>query len=247
MADVIMRVGSGVGELILNRPRRRNALVGPLVAELQAGLDVYVADDDVHVILIRGEGGFFCSGLDLDAFSQVPEPAWKARFGEDWRNFHISVAQCPKVVVGALERYAINGGAALALACDLLVVGEQAFLQVGEIQQGMGAPMNLAWLMARFGGHLTRLLALSGERVHGPRLAQLGLAHSCVPDAEVLAAARDLAERLAGYPPGGARHIKRTIAALSGWADDGDGARHWFERAAAVGRGAGNVPPVRVR
>ena len=59
---------------------------------------------------------------------------------------HSALFNCTKPIVGALERYAINGGAALAIARDYLVAGEQAFLQVGEVQIGMAAPYNMAWL-----------------------------------------------------------------------------------------------------
>ena len=68
----------------------------------------------------------------------------------------------------ALERFAINGGAAFALAADLLVVGREAYLQVGEIRQGMAAPMNLAWLLARHPASVAEQIALTGRRFVGP-------------------------------------------------------------------------------
>ncbi|HCG69775.1 MAG TPA: enoyl-CoA hydratase/isomerase family protein, partial [Gammaproteobacteria bacterium] len=50
---------------------------------------------------------------------------------------HRALFECATPIIGAMERYAINGGAALAIACDYLIVGEEAFLQVGEVQIGM--------------------------------------------------------------------------------------------------------------
>ena len=68
LAEVIME--NGVGELILNRPAQRNSLTGPLVWELQAGLESLGRDEGCKVIIIRGAEGYFCAGLDLKALSQ---------------------------------------------------------------------------------------------------------------------------------------------------------------------------------
>nr|QQZ49649.1 hypothetical protein JKL49_22645 [Phenylobacterium glaciei] len=59
----------------------------------------------------------------MDAFAARPAPDWLADWPEEWAGFHRELYRCPAVIVGALERFAINAGAALALACDLLVAG----------------------------------------------------------------------------------------------------------------------------
>lgn len=169
----------GWAELILNRPERKNAVTGPLGVELARQVNVLAADDDVRVILLRGAEGAFCSGLDLKEFNADPAPDWLADFARIWRSVHRALFNCTKPIVGALERYAINGGAALALACDLLVVGEEAFLQVGEVQQGMAAPYNIAWLNLRHSEAVAAQIALVGRRLHGRELVGLGAAYRC--------------------------------------------------------------------
>ena len=198
----------GWAELILNRPERKNAVTGPLGIELARQVNVLAADDDVRVILLRGAEGAFCSGLDLKEFNADPPPDWLSDFAKIWRSVHRALFNCSKPIVGALERYAINGGAALALACDLLVVGEEAFLQVGEVQQGMAAPYNVAWLNLRHSEAVAAQIALVGRRLHGRELVGLGAAYSCVPDEEVVGHATALAEQLAGYPSGALARIK---------------------------------------
>lgn len=200
----------GWGELILARPHRRNALVGPMVDELRAGLADLLAGG-ARVVLIRGDGGAFCSGLDLDAFGQQPAPPWRAGFTDDWAAFHRELYRCPAVVVGAMERFAINGGAALALACDLLVAGEGAYLVVGEAALGMHAPMNVAWLRLRASEAVAAQLCLGAQRASAAELHRLGLAYRVVADAEVADEARALAARLAGYPPGGLASLKAAM------------------------------------
>ncbi len=217
--------GAGWGEIILNRPQRKNAIVGPLGEGLAQGLSLLDADEEVQAIVLRGAGGSFCSGLDLAAFNDSPEPAWLPDFQNIWRSAHRSMFECATPIIGALERYAINGGAALAIACDYLVVGEGAFLQVGEVQIGMAAPYNMAWLNLRHSEAVIAQLTLVGDRVKGADLLRLGLATQCVADDQVLVAATDLAKRMAGFPTGTTAKIKRGIRArLSESADQ------WFDR-----------------
>jgi enoyl-CoA hydratase len=215
-------------ELVLDRPERRNALVGPMVDELTSAIDAADRDEAVRVVLLRGEGGAFCSGLDLKEFDADPPPDWLADFGATWRRLHERIFSCRTPVVGALERFAINGGAALALACDLLVAGETAFLQVGEVRRGMAAPMNVAWLRLRHPESVAAQIALLGERVLGPRLVDLGIALESVSDERVTERAQEIAAQLAGYPDSGLARVK---GAIRGYAD-GD-AKAWFDRATA--------------
>lgn len=226
----VATLDNGVVEIVLNRPRRRNALTGPLAVELAAAVRQVAADDAVSVVILRGEGGAFCSGLDLKEFGQDPQPDWVAEFPGLWRQVHEALFDLPCIVIGALERAAVNGGASLALACDFLVSGEEAFLQVGEIQQGMAAPMNMAWLRLRHSEALAARLTLIGDRLQGPALQSLGLAHEVVPDAEVLEATRSLAGRMAEHDTVGVRRIKASLR-NSGLATD---ATSWFDQVLAA-------------
>lgn len=219
-----------VAHVVLNRPERRNALTGPLADELGDAVEALNADPTVSVIVVRGAGGAFCSGLDLKEFGREPQPDWVANFGSSWRRVHAALFDSDSIIVGALERAAVNGGAALALACDFLVAGETSFLQVGEIQQGMAAPMNMSWLRLRFDEALAARIALLGDRIPGPELVRLGVAHECVADDDVLDATGSLAKRLAAHDPEGVRRIKtslrRTVVT--------DSAAEWFARALAA-------------
>jgi enoyl-CoA hydratase/carnithine racemase len=215
-------------EIALNRPERRNAVIGPLVYQLIDAIDVADLDENVGVILIRGEGNAFCSGLDLKVFNSEPQPDWMPGFGATWRRMHERILAARTAIIGALELCAINGGAALALACDLLVVGDQSFLQVGEVQGGMPAPMNVAWLRLRYPETVAMQLALTGRRFIGPELVRLGVALQSVPDDQVLSEARELATRLAGYPEGALSRIKGAIRSYAT-----QDPRQWFDRASA--------------
>lgn len=242
--NVVVDVSDGVAEVILNRPERKNALTGPLVTELSAALTALAANEDVRVLLLRGAGGSFCSGLDLKEFNADSRPGWLPGFQAAWRGLHEQLFGLDQPVVCALERYAINAGSALALSSDFLVAGETAFLQVGEVIQGRPAPMNLAWLTLRYGDATARRLMMLGRRVPGPELERIGIAFETAPDEEVLTRARELAGELAALPRGGLAAAKSALRKLH----FAGGTESWFADAAeavAEARPSGPIPSLK--
>lgn len=198
----------GALEIVLSRPERKNAINQQLARELLGALRAASDDDEVRVILLRGAGGCFCSGLDLDALrSGELDRGLQEGFSGLWREVHQTMWNLRKPVVGALERYAINAGAALALACDLLIGDDEGFLQVGEVRMGMAAPMNLFWLQAKWGLAKATQVALLGQRLGGRQLVELGIAAESMPAGQVIERARALQLELAALPPQGCQRI----------------------------------------
>ena len=225
MEEVVVETHEGWAEVVLNRPERKNAIVGPLGVELAKAVGRLNEDPEIRVVVLRGSEGAFCSGLDLKAFNETPEPGWVKNFQQIWRGAHRAIYNCNKPIIGVLEKYAINGGAALALSCDLLVSGEDAFLQVGEARIGMAAPYNLAWLSLRQPESVISRVALIGDRISGVELGQMGLAYRVVPDSDVLSEAQALAKELAGFPENGLNRIKTVMRAAQPLTAD-----QWFDQ-----------------
>ena len=241
MNPVIIERHDGWAELVLNRPLRRNAIEGTLAQAMRDALGELNAEPSVRVVLLRGAGGAFCSGLDIKAFNTDPPPAWGKTFRNIWDEVHCLLIESPKVFVGALEKYAINGGAALAIACDLLVAGRSAYLQVGEIQIDMAAPKNVAWLTLKHGEAAAARLCLLGDRMDAETMLREHLACEVADDDQVLARARAMAVRIAGFPPNGVPRIKTSLRAAAA----GMRARDWFAHAAAHDPLAGTTAAVK--
>jgi len=216
-------------DIVLNRPDKRNALIAPMMAQLRDAFLQVAADDSVNAVLVRGAGGALCSGLDLKTINAEPRPDWVPDMPRIWREANEAMAACPKPMVCALEKYAINGGAPIAFASDFLIAGQSAYILVGEVQRGMAAPNNLAWLQGKYGEAIALRFALLGDPVAAPELLRLGIAYSVVPDGDVLAQAIALADRLASFPASAAQGIKKSIRAMNspGLADPAT----WFTRA----------------
>lgn len=239
-AAVLYLPRDGWAEIVLNRPQRRNAIDGPLADALADALQRAADDRALRAVVLRGAGGALCSGLDLKAFAADPPPLWRAGFAERWRAVHVALATLDKVLVVALERFAINGGAALALAGDLLVCGHGAFLQVGEVRLGMDAPNNLAWLRLRHSEAVAARVALLGERIDAATLHRLGIATEVVADAEVVARCDALAAGLAACPADAVARMKSSLRRASLAMD----APRWFEQFAEAARPARPPSPI---
>ncbi len=214
-----------------------------MLDELAAHVDAASASDSVEVVLLCGAGGAFCSGLDLTEYNADPPPDWMPTASASLRAAHIALGACPKPVVVALERYAINGGAAFALAGDLIVAGRDAWLQVGESRLGMNAPMNLAWLVARYPIATVLQVVLPGTRLAGADLLRLGIAHEVVDDDQVRARAEALAAEIASFPARSAQRLKQSALQLANDLPAMTTTSEWFDRAAALAPTA--APPPR--
>ncbi|MEM5427683.1 enoyl-CoA hydratase/isomerase family protein [Cupriavidus oxalaticus] len=212
-SPVLLVRHAGWAEIVLNRPARRNAIDAALARALADAVDTINADSETRAVLLRGADGAFCSGLDLKALQAEPEGM--AGFARIWERVHVSLLQSRKAWVVALERHAVNGGAALALAGDLMVCGAGAFLQIGEIRLGMAAPRNAAWLALRHSEAVAARLCLLGDRVPAAELLRLGIATEVIDDARVVDRARELAATIAGFPVDGVAAIKGGMRAAS--------------------------------
>ncbi len=203
-------------EIVLNRPHRRNAIVPTLVESLIDVVGQLASDGTVGAVLLRGAEGTFCSGMDLKEFAATSDGESARGFPARWAALHRSLAALPVPLVGALERAAIAGGAALALACDLLVVGEGAFLHISEVELGRAAPVNVAWLTAKHTPALALEAVVAAPRYDARSMQAKGLAHLVVPDAEVVTAARSLADRLGSYDRPAVVALKDSLRAATG-------------------------------
>ena len=210
-ADVLVERFGARADIVLNRPERRNAITRSLAYQLKVAIVDAANDVEVRAVVLRGAGGCFCSGTDLKAAGGdlADEPV------DAWTQVHAAIYECQTPIVVALERFAINAGAALVLAADLTVAGEGAFLQVSEIAMGVAAPMNQAWLHLRHSPVVAGRVTLIGDRLPAAELLRLGLVTEVVADDQVVVRAQALADRIASHPPRGLAGIVSVAKRLS--------------------------------
>jgi enoyl-CoA hydratase len=210
---VLAQVDDGIAVITINRPAARNAVNGAVASGIAAAVEEFDARSDVRVLVLTGAGGTFCAGMDLKGFVAGDRPTVAGRgFG--------GIAERPplKPVIAAVEGYALAGGFELALACDLIVASEAATFGLPEVRRGLVAGAGgLLRLPRRIPYHLAMEIALTGEHFPAARLHQAGLISTLVPAGQALAAARELAARVALGAPLALAATKRVIAESPDW------------------------------
>jgi enoyl-CoA hydratase/carnithine racemase len=197
MTKVIIEQSGPVKTIWMNRPEKRNALDRDMRGELTDALRAPVAPDD-RVIVIRGKGAVFCSGLDM-AERRATAETGEASGIEDLLR---AIELCPLPVVAVVQGDAIAGGNELALHCDLVVASEKARFGMSLAQVGLAPNWFLAKkLMEVLGPVTTREMLLLGDPLPATRLHALGLIARCVPADRLETEAGRVVDRLAANAP----------------------------------------------
>ncbi|HEV7381087.1 MAG TPA: enoyl-CoA hydratase-related protein [Dyadobacter sp.] len=183
---IISETADGVARLTLNRPKVYHALHPVLLQELLQAVETASADASVRVLLLTATGNkAFCSGADLTATMQSGKST-----GELLRAYYnpliSSLRSIPKPVVCRLNGLAAGAGASLALACDVVIAQEEAYLSQIFVKIGLMPDAGSTFFLPRLIGAAKAFeIATTGRNVYAPEAAQMGLIARSVPAAEL--------------------------------------------------------------
>jgi enoyl-CoA hydratase/carnithine racemase len=215
--DLLCSIAAGVATLTLNRPDAKNALSPPMSQALQKMIRERNDDRTVRVILLTGGGGAFCTGGDVKKMgdrrpqNQTPEERVK-ELKERHHGVAGAIVSSAKPTMAAISGAAVGAGLAIALACDIRVAGQSAFLSGGYSKIGLSGDYGVAWLLTRLvGTSRAREILFTSDRIDATRAEKMGLVNRVVPDAELAAAARALAEQIAEGPADAIRAMKENL------------------------------------
>jgi enoyl-CoA hydratase len=213
----------------MNRPEKKNALSGEMLAIMEQAWDRVNEDDDIRACILTGAGGAFCAGADLSAMSKKsPSDSFEdgsydpSRIKSLLKGFRLT-----KPLIAAVEGPAIAGGTEILQATDIRVAGESARFGVSEVK----------WGLYPLGGSAVRLvrqipytvaadLLLTGRHIKAPEALALGLVGHVVPDGTALDKAREIADLICANGPLAVQAVLKTIRDSEGrheddcWADD---------------------------
>lgn len=164
--------------LSLNRPERRNALTIQLMTELVAAVEIAAQDSDRRVVVLRGEGKAFCTGLDLNEVSESDKAHTSA---EMVAKMLVTVSQTRLVTIAAVHGAAVAGGAGLMSACDFVVAAEKTKIGYPEVRRGLVAGLVMTFLRRQLRERDARELLLAGELFEAEHAKQIGLVNRVVP------------------------------------------------------------------
>jgi enoyl-CoA hydratase/carnithine racemase len=180
--SVLYEVRDGVGTITLNRERVLNALDLNVLQRLGDAAQRAAENDEVWVVVLRGAGRAFCSGIDRNALSR----------GEIDGQFYRAIARAtnwfedmPKLSIAVLHGWSIGGGLQLASACDVRLAADDAILEFGATRHGLVPDATILRIARIIGMGRAKQLALLNERVSPARALEWGLVNWVVPFDEV--------------------------------------------------------------
>jgi enoyl-CoA hydratase/carnithine racemase len=224
--ELLAEFDAGVAIITLNRPNSRNALSDKLSPALRELLPKLAADPDVRSVLITGAGTAFCAGGDVKGMggkggaSARPSESRRPRSVddaiEDLRVRQVALTgalyDMPKPTLAALPGAAAGAGLSIALACDLRIAAESAFITTGFANIGLAGDYGASFFLTQLVGTAkARELFFSAERVDAQTCLNLGIVNRVVPDAELRETALAWARELAAGPTVAFRYMKENL------------------------------------
>lgn len=199
--------------LTLAAPATRNALSGPMIEALGAGLGRAMADPAVRVVVLTGEGPAFCAGADLKAGGAAVAP------GGGRHNPFVEILRRmwdgPKPVIVAANGHAFGGGLGLVAAADIAIAADTAAFSFSEVRVGVVPAMISVVVLPKVGVHQTMRLFLTGRRFDAREALGYGLFHRVVPADGLAAAVGEEIDAIAQGGPNAVAEAKRLVRAVS--------------------------------
>jgi len=192
----------------LNRPERRNALTLELLTQLCAAIKVASDEPQTRVVILRGAGAAFCTGLDLkEATDQTKAHAT----AEMVANTLIAINQTHLVTIAAVHGAAVAGGAGIMSACDFVVAAHGTKIGYPEVRRGLVAGLVMTFLRRQVGERNMRELLLGSELIDAERAKAIGLVNRVVTQDQLMSEALKFAESALRGAPGALCQTKRLI------------------------------------
>jgi enoyl-CoA hydratase/carnithine racemase len=180
----------------LNRPQRRNALSLELMLELNRCLDEIGRDRDIHAVILAAAGKVYCSGHDLGEMTGRDINEYRRIF-DVCTELMTRIQAIPQPVIAEVQGIATAAGCQLVATCDLAVAAEDAAFATPGVKIGLFCTTPMVALTRAIGRKRALQMLLTGELVDARTAAEWGLINQVVPAAELQAATRSLAAKVA--------------------------------------------------
>ena len=196
----------GVARITLCRPARKNALDDNLFKGIATALNEADQNPEVHVLLLAGEGGNFCSGMDLTA-----------SFDEGSVPYDLcaeAVLKFEKPIVAAVDGFAIGAGATIPFLCDVVYVGESLRMRLPFVNLGLVPEFASSYMLqANIGYRRAAELMFTAEWIDAAKAYEVGIATAVYPDSELHEKALEKAREIAQWPVNSLKATKQCMKA----------------------------------
>jgi enoyl-CoA hydratase/carnithine racemase len=218
--ELLARLDDGVAVVTLNRPEARNALSDTLSPALRQMMARLRDDPEVRCVVLTGAGTAFCAGGDVKGMGgrstrrgapRTPEEAIEDLTVRQ-QTLTGALYALPQPTIAALPGPAAGAGLSIALACDLRIMSESAFVTTGFANVGLSGDYGASFFLTHLvGTAAARELFFTARRVDAAECARLGIANQVVPDERLMDETLDLARRMAAGPTVAYRYMKENL------------------------------------
>jgi enoyl-CoA hydratase len=216
-SKILSHALGAVGTVTFNNPERHNAMSLEMWRQASAALEGLIRDPEVRVIVLTGAGGkAFVSGADISKFASERDSAASVGvYNAAVEHFSQTLLDCPKATIAMIRGYCIGGGVGIAVSCDLRVATEASRFGVPAAKLGLGYGLeSLRRLMQLVGPQFTAEILFTARHFEAREAASMGLVNRVVPDGEIEAYVKSMAETIAGNAPLTIRAVKGVIREL---------------------------------
>jgi methylglutaconyl-CoA hydratase len=196
--------------LTLNRPERRNALTIELMSGLAAAVENAGADPTQRILILRGAGKAFCTGLDLEEAAKHDPHATAEMVARTL----LALAETRLVTIATVHGAAVAGGAGIMSACDFVIAAERTKIGYPEVRRGLVAGLVMTFLRRQLRERDLRELLLASELFEAERAREIGLVNRVVPAAELENETQKMIASVLQGAPGAISNSKRLMEEL---------------------------------
>jgi enoyl-CoA hydratase/carnithine racemase len=197
---LLVENNSGVIQLILNRPEKRNALSAELLHELDQAIARLADDAAARVVIVASRGTVFCSGHDLGEMTGCSEEAYRDLFTLCSRVMY-GLRRLPQPVIARVQGMATAAGCQLVAACDLAVAADNASFATPGVKIGLFCTTPMVPLVRAIPAKPAMEMLLTGKPISAQRAYELGLVNRVVPADKLDAAVQEYAEAIIASSP----------------------------------------------
>ena len=210
-----------IARITFCRPEKLNAIGFKTSTEIRQAVELANEQQEIHVIVLEGEGQAFCAGYDITEFaesdtehpckqeSQPWDPMADYREMRRYTNDYMSLWHSNKPTIAKVQKYAIAGGSDIALCCDQVIMEDTA--RIGYMPTRVwGCPTTAHWTY-RLGPERAKRMLLTGQLIDGKKAESWGLVSESVPSEKLEQAVNALADSIAAVPPGMAMMHKMVV------------------------------------
>lgn len=208
---ILLKKEQNIGILTISRPKALNALNSNLLDELDKAIDMVANDDEIHVLIITGEGKAFVAGADIAEMKDMD--VFEAReFAKKGLSVFRKIELMEKPVIAAVNGYALGGGCELSMCCDIRIASEKA--KFGQPEVGLGITPGFAGtqrLPRIVGMAKAKELIFTGDTIDANEAFNIGLVNKVVSKESLMDEAISLAKKIASKGQIAVRYAKAAI------------------------------------